>query len=89
MGRVEILASSSQFICAKVVNGAESMNLVVVYAAPTVSRRSSLWEELKNLVDGLEGPLIIGGDFNTILRLDERTGGNGRLSPDFSFRRLD
>lgn len=31
---------------------------------------------------GIDGPLIIGGDFNTIVRLDERTGGNGRLSTD-------
>lgn len=30
----------------------------------------------------ITGPLLIGGDFNTIVRLDERTGGNGRLSPD-------
>ena len=28
------------------------------------------------------GPVIIGGDFNTIVRLDERSGGNGRLSED-------
>lgn len=26
--------------------------------------------------------MVIGGDFNTIVRLDERTGGNGPLSPD-------
>lgn len=30
----------------------------------------------------MAGPLLIGGDFNTIVRLDERSGGNGRLSPD-------
>lgn len=79
VGTVDIVVSSAQFIHAKVVNGDESMNLVVVYAAPTVSRRSGLWEELRGVINGLEGPLIIGGDFNTILRLDERTGGNGRL----------
>lgn len=28
----------------------------------------------------MDGPLIIGGDFNTIIRVDERTGGSGRLS---------
>lgn len=82
MGAVNVMSSSSQFIHARVVNGDEVMNLVVVYAAPSVNRRSGLWDELRDLVRGLEGPVIIGGDFNTILRLDERTGGNGRLSPD-------
>lgn len=33
-------------------------------------------------VQRINGPLIIGGDFNTILRLDERTGGSGGVSPD-------
>lgn len=32
--------------------------------------------------ENIDEPLLIGGDFNTILRLDERSGGNGRLSPD-------
>lgn len=60
----------------------EVLNLIVVYAAPTVTRRSGLWEKLKNVVQNSEGPVVIGGDFNTIVRVDERTGGNGRLSPD-------
>lgn len=30
----------------------------------------------------INDPVIVGGDFNTIVRVDERTGGNGRLSPD-------
>lgn len=82
MGRVDIVASTSQFIHAKIMNGVEVVHLVAVYDAPSVSRRSGLWEELKSVVRGIDGPFIIGGDFNTILRLDERTGGNGRLSPD-------
>ena len=82
VGQVEILRSSTQFIHARIVNGDEIMNLVVVYAAPTVTRRSGLWEELRELILGLEEPLIIGGDFNTIVWVDEWIGGNGRLSPD-------
>lgn len=34
------------------------------------------------MVQGAVGPVLIGGNFNTIVRLDERTSGNGRLSPD-------
>jgi len=66
-----------------VVCNGDPMNLIVVYAAPSMSRRSGLWGELKEVVSGLVGLLIIGGDFITILRVDERMGGNGRLSPDF------
>ena len=60
----------------------EMLNLVVVYAAPSVSRRSGLWNCLQSVIQGIERPLIIGGDFNTIVRIDERTGGNCQLSLD-------
>jgi len=82
VGEVDIVVATNQFIHAKVVSNGDHMHLIVVYAAPSVSRRSGLWGELKDVVNGLEGPLLIGGDFNTILWVDERMGGNGRLSPD-------
>ena len=85
VGDVTIVESSDQFIHAKFVNGLERINIIVVYAAPSASRRSGFWSQLssviKKVVDS-EEPLIIGGDFNTIIRLYERTGGNGRLSVD-------
>lgn len=82
VGVVTIIESSNQFIHAKVGQGTEVMHLVVVYAAPTASRRRGLWEKLGAIIQGIVEPLLIGGDFNTILRLDERTGGNGSLSQD-------
>lgn len=82
IGEMTILDSTEQFIAAKLQNDAEVLNIIVVYAAPSASRRSGLWEKLNEVLQGLEGPIIIGGDFNTIVRLDERTGGNGRLSTD-------
>ncbi|CAA7060939.1 unnamed protein product [Microthlaspi erraticum] len=81
-GVVTIEESSEQFIYARVDDGVERLHLIVVYAARTVSRRSGLWEELSGVIQGISEPLVVGGDFNTILRLDERTGGNGRLSQD-------
>lgn len=77
-----IVEISDQFIHAKVVNGSEILHVIVVYAAPTVSRRSGLWANLTNVIQGLTEPLIMSGDFNTIVCLDERTGGNERLSSD-------
>lgn len=82
VGEVPIVNSSTQFIHARIVNGVEVLHLVAVYAAPSVSRRSGLWEQLQNVVLAIDEPLIIGGDFNTIIRMYERIGGNGQLSPD-------
>lgn len=82
IGDVKIVSSTNQFIHAKLVDGVEVLHLIVVYAAPSESRRSGLWGQLKDVIQGLDEPLVVGGDFNTIVRLDERTGGNGRLSSD-------
>ena len=81
-GALTVLESSDQFVHARVVIGTQSIHLLAVYAAPTVSRRSGLWGQLKRVLENIDEPVLVGGDFNTILRLDERTGGNGRLSPD-------
>ena len=82
VGLVEIMESSNQFIHARVGEGSDRFHLVVVYAAPTTSRRSGLWDQLAGVIEGIVEPVFVGGDFNTIVRLDERTGGNGRLSQD-------
>ncbi|CAA7044678.1 unnamed protein product [Microthlaspi erraticum] len=82
IGDVVIVDASDQFIHARIANGEEVLHVIVVYAAPSVSRRSGLWDELRSVIGGLDGPVLIGGDFNTIVRVDERAGGNGRLSPD-------
>ena len=79
---VEIVDHADQFIHAKVTKEQVSLHLIVVYAAPTVSRRSGLWTQLSEVMGRIVGPLVVGGDFNTIVRLDERSGGNGQLSQD-------
>lgn len=53
-----------------------------MYAAPSPARRSGLWEQFREEIQGISEPLIIGGDFNTIVQVDERTGGNDQLSTD-------
>ena len=82
IGELEVVKSSDQFIHARIGNGAEVINLIVVYAAPSPSRRSGLWAALEEVLRNAEGPVFVGGDFNTIVRIDERSGGNGRLSED-------
>ena len=81
-GVITVVESSDQFVHVKVVVGMDTIHLIAVYAAPTVSRRSGLWGQLKRVLENIDEPVMLGGDFNTIVRLDERTGGNDRLSPD-------
>ncbi|XP_010468194.1 PREDICTED: uncharacterized protein LOC104748217 [Camelina sativa] len=82
VGVVSVVVSTDQFIHVTIEMNMKKVNLIVIYAAPSVTQRSGLWGSLKSVIEGVDGPLMVGGDFNTILRLDERTGGNGRLSPD-------
>lgn len=82
IGDVVVINSADQFIHVKVTKEEEVLHIIVVYAAPTASRRSGLWALLREEIRVISEPVIIGGDFNTIVRIDERTGGNGRLSSD-------
>ncbi|XP_010424468.1 PREDICTED: uncharacterized protein LOC104709578 [Camelina sativa] len=77
-----VVESADQFIHARISSDSEVINVIVVYAAPSASRRSGLWAKLSGIISSLEEPVLIGGDFNTIVRVDEKSGGNGRLSSD-------
>ena len=70
-GVITVLESSDQFVHARVMIGTEIIHIIAVYAAPTVSRRSGLSGQLKRVLENIDEPVIVGGDFNTILRLDE------------------
>ena len=52
---------ADQFIHAKVTKEQVSLHLIVVYAAPTVSRRSGLWTQLSKVMGRIVGPLVVGG----------------------------
>ncbi|KAL8151704.1 hypothetical protein V2J09_021512, partial [Rumex salicifolius] len=77
-----VIRRHSMFMRSLTRGGGDKFHLIVVYAAPSASRRSGLWGELKTLVHSFSEPVFLGGDFNSIVRLDERTGGNGLLSSD-------
>ncbi|KAE8735159.1 hypothetical protein F3Y22_tig00000452pilonHSYRG00148 [Hibiscus syriacus] len=51
-----------------------------VYASPQVEKQSLVWRHLMNLAPGENEAWIMGGDFNSIIRLDEREGGSSRGS---------
>ncbi|KAL4335120.1 hypothetical protein GQ457_07G012830 [Hibiscus cannabinus] len=86
-----ILTVSNQFVHGKVrsVDSLSWVFFIVVYASPNVTVRRGLWGCLAGLNPGPDVPWLLGGDFNSILRLEERTGdairGNGvsQLFHDF------
>ncbi|XP_039044627.1 uncharacterized protein LOC120184155 [Hibiscus syriacus] len=51
--------------------------LTAVYASPEVIMRKHLWGRLSELNPKSDSPLILGGDFNSIVRSEERKGGMG------------
>ncbi|KAL8162337.1 hypothetical protein V2J09_013826 [Rumex salicifolius] len=82
VGNVMIEHSISQFVHAKIENYGEVVNLMMVYAARALHHRRTLWGELHEIASLMVEPMFIGAYFNTIVRFDERTGGNGKLSAD-------
>lgn len=51
----------------------------LVYAKCTVTERRSLWDDLSNLSSVVNGPWLVGGDFNTVMSTEERLEGVVRL----------
>ncbi|KAE8696542.1 putative calcium-binding protein CML28 [Hibiscus syriacus] len=49
---------------------------ISVYASPQVEKHKLVWKHLINLDPGENEAWILGGDFNSIIRLDERDGGS-------------
>lgn len=63
------LAKEADFGCA----------IVVIYAWHSHSERAGLWQELINVKNNIDCPMMVIGDFNEILTLEERKGGDGNL----------
>ncbi|XP_070014337.1 uncharacterized protein [Nicotiana sylvestris] len=50
--------------------------LFSIYANNSVHSRSLLWHNLKCVYDSYKGPWLVGGDFNEVIRQNEKFGGN-------------
>ena len=74
--RVSCLVSSISFL------------LSSVYGFNSIVARRDLWENLKNWGGSLSEPWLLMGDFNSILKEEERVGGSGYSLPDWRFYRL-
>lgn len=47
--------------------------MIAIYALNTVDQRKSLWEFVGRKMDQVHYPLLVGGDFNVILSMDDRS----------------
>ncbi|KAA3466548.1 putative Transposon TX1 [Gossypium australe] len=74
---VDILEVHPQVIHVKVCNKQRSYSFFCsfVYASPQSATKKKLWYFLGSLVDCLEGPWVLIGDFNSILDSSKRAGG--------------
>ncbi|KAL8129313.1 hypothetical protein V2J09_018468 [Rumex salicifolius] len=80
--KINIVMLNQQFIHVVVGEGSKTFNLFAVYACPSSLRCRHLWTKLHMQIQQLRRPIFIGGDFNCKMRLNERDGGSGLLSPD-------
>ena len=49
--------------------------LTIVYGSPQSKYRKELWRELGIIYDTMCNPWVVGGDFNAILKKEEKMGG--------------
>lgn len=69
-----VILTSSQQITFSVVWDDQTIYITSVYAATNYIRRRSLWQEMVNLNQRLDGPCCCIGDFNAVLGAQECRG---------------
>lgn len=80
--KLVVVEKNDQFIHATIGEGGELFHVICVYACPMPQRRAGLWQLLSTTVDNIVEPIVFGGDFNSIIGLEERQGGSGGLCRD-------
>ncbi|KAI3463155.1 hypothetical protein Pfo_019818 [Paulownia fortunei] len=76
----KILSDQEQFLHMEVKSHLlpSTFLLTFIYAKCDIAGRRELWNALRDIAEQNDAqPWLIGGDFNTILHLNERTGNNG------------
>ncbi|KAH9734521.1 putative ribonuclease H protein [Citrus sinensis] len=78
---VEFIINHNQFIHFKIIDSKGCSSWVTaVYASPIPMVRKILWSALDEVAKSVDGPWMIGGDFNAIRRVSEKKGGSARIS---------
>ncbi|KAK4258548.1 hypothetical protein QN277_004989 [Acacia crassicarpa] len=86
---ISVIERHHQFMHLQVTGAAgNSWMLTVVYASPTCASRRLLWDNLSRLAFLIQGPWLLGGDFNgTLLFCERRSPATFRSSVDRDFSR--
>ena len=50
--------------------------LTIVYGSPNSKHMMDLWNDLSSISDTMCSPWVVGGDFNAILKKEEKKGGS-------------
>ncbi|XP_058756286.1 uncharacterized protein LOC131629522 [Vicia villosa] len=84
--RVEKVSSSDQCIHVGIynLNGTLQQWCMAVYAHNTLNLRRKMWEELENIHKITTGPWLVMGDYNNVLSVNDRLGGNKVKESEYS-----
>ncbi|KAH0773570.1 hypothetical protein KY290_010707 [Solanum tuberosum] len=76
--KVTLISSNPQAITCEVENVALQREFIftIVHAFNTREERRSLWSYLEEVNAGINIPWLIMGDFNALLKMEDRLGGN-------------
>ncbi|XP_021721528.1 uncharacterized protein LOC110689107 [Chenopodium quinoa] len=75
---VTVLDNHSRHITVEIARrGEEPWVFSAIYANPDLTLRKDLWREMENLKNSINGPWLLGGDFNDTLHMSERSGAGG------------
>ena len=76
---VEIVMNHQQFIHLRVSNNSGLIfSITPIYASLIPSVRKQPWSDLNKLASFVQGPWLLGGDFNVILNASKKRGGSLR-----------
>ncbi|CAM8993343.1 unnamed protein product [Rhodiola kirilowii] len=74
--QINQIVRKQYFLCCKIQYSECSFDAVFVYASNIASNRASMWKEMESIIRLAAGSWLCLGDFNCILRLDEKRNGN-------------
>ncbi|XP_048496375.1 uncharacterized protein LOC125495639 [Beta vulgaris subsp. vulgaris] len=74
--QVNILMCTSQVIHCLLTpaSGLQRLHCTIVYASNDAKEREVLWQDLENIVNGIQIPWVVVGDYNCVLNPHERIG---------------
>lgn len=73
---IEYVNSTDQLIHCKVkdYNGEFLFWMTAVYAQNQIQRRKTLWHDLEKIHSRQQGPWLVIGDFNNVVKVEDRVG---------------